>query len=312
MGRIKVRRSLLAFTLILAAPAAAQQPDLSRVEIRTERVAPGVAVLFGAGGNVGLSYGADGNVLIDDQYAPLTDRIVAAVEAVNPGPVRFVINTHWHGDHTGGNENLGRRGAVIVAHDNVRERMSTDQFMARFNATVPASPRGALPVITFSEGVTFHLNDDTIDVVHVANAHTDGDAIVRWRTANVVHMGDLYFKDFSFPFIDEGSGGSFQGLIAAVERGLELVDADTVVVPGHGPVASAADLAAYRDMLIHVRDEVAAGIAAGRTLEQVQAARPLARYGMEEGFIPPDDFVATVYRHLREPPHSHGGRPHRH
>jgi cyclase len=269
-------------------------------------------VLCGAGGNVGLSYGADGNVLIDDQYAPLTDRIVAAVEAVNPGPVRFVINTHWHGDHTGGNENLGRRGAVIVAHDNVRERMSTDQFMARFNATVPASPRGALPVITFSEGVTFHLNDDTIDVVHVANAHTDGDAIVRWRTANVVHMGDLYFKDFSFPFIDEGSGGSFQGLIAAVERGLELVDADTVVVPGHGPVASAADLAAYRDMLIHVRDEVAAGIAAGRTLEQVQAARPLARYGMEEGFIPPDDFVATVYRHLREPPHSHGGRPHRH
>jgi cyclase len=307
-----MRHALLAFALALAAPAAAQQQDLSRVEIRVERVAPGVAVLFGAGGNVGLSYGEDGNILIDDQYAPLTERIVAAVESVNPGPVRFVVNTHWHGDHTGGNENLGRRGAVIVAHDNVRQRMSTEQFMARFNATVPASPKGALPVITFSEGVTFHLNGDTIDVVHAANAHTDGDAIVRWRRANVVHMGDLFFHRFSFPFIDEGSGGTFQGLIAAVEKGIGLTDERTVVIPGHGPVATRADLIAYRDMLLHARDRVAAGIAAGRTLAQIQAERPLGRWGMEEGFIKPDEFLALVHSHLTSPPHSHGGRSHRH
>lgn len=308
-----MRRALLAFALALASPAAAQQPDLSAVEIKVERVAPGVAVLFGAGGNIGLSYGTDGNVLIDDQYAPLTDRILAAVDSVSPGPVRFVVNTHWHLDHTGGNENLGTRGAVIVAHDNVRERMSTEQFMARFNATLPASPKAALPVVTFSEGVTLHLNGDTMRIVHVANAHTDGDAIVHWREANVIHMGDLYFKDFSFPFIDEGSGGTFQGLVAAVERALSLTNEQTVVIPGHGPLATRADLAGWRDMLVHARDHVAAAIAAGRSLEQIQAERPLARWGMEGGFIKPDEFLELVHRHLSSPPHSHDLRPpHRH
>jgi cyclase len=304
-----MRRALLAFAVALAAPAAAQQPDLSTVEVRVERVAPGVAVLFGAGGNIGLSYGADGNVLIDDQYAPLTDRILAAVERVSPGPVRFVVNTHWHLDHTGGNENLGTRGAVIVAHDNVRERMSTEQFMARFNATLPASPKAALPVVTFAEGVTLHLNGDTMHIVHVANAHTDGDALVHWREANVIHMGDLYFKDFSFPFIDEGSGGTFQGLIAAVERALALTNEQTVVIPGHGPIATSADLAAWHDMLVYVRDHVGAAIEAGRTLEDIQAERPLARWGMEQGFIKPDEFLELVHRHLAEPQHSHDLRP---
>jgi cyclase len=304
-----MRRALLAFAVALAAPAAAQQPDLSTVEVRVERVAPGVAVLFGAGGNIGLSYGADGNVLIDDQYAPLTDRILAAVERVSPGPVRFVVNTHWHLDHTGGNENLGTRGAVIVAHDNVRERMSTEQFMARFNATLPASPKAALPVVTFAEGVTLHLNGDTMHIVHVANAHTDGDALVHWREANVIHMGDLYFKDFSFPFIDEGSGGTFQGLIAAVKRALALTNEQTVVIPGHGPIATSADLAAWHDMLVYVRDHVGAAIEAGRTLEDIQAERPLARWGMEQGFIKPDEFLELVHRHLAEPQHSHDLRP---
>lgn len=294
-----MRRAIAAILFLVAAPAAAQQQNMDDVEIRVERVAPGVAVLFGRGGNIGLSHGSDGNVLIDDQYAPLTERILAAVESVNPGPVRFVVNTHWHLDHSGGNQNLGGRGAIIVAHDNVRARMSTDQFMARFDMTVPASPAAALPVVTFTEGVTLHLNGDTIEVVHVPRGHTDGDAVIHWRRANIVHMGDLFFHQFSFPFIDTGSGGTLAGLLAGLDAIIARTDARTVVIPGHGPVATHADLVAYRDMIVDIRDRVAEGIAAGRSLAEIQASRPAARYGMEAGFISPDDFVALVYESLR-------------
>lgn len=311
-----MRRALLAFALAVAAPAAAQQPDLSAVEIRVERVAPGVAVLFGAGGNIGLSYGEDGNVLIDDQYAPLTDRILAAVEGVSPGPVRFVVNTHWHLDHTGGNENLGKRGAVIMAHHNVRERMSVQQVMKALGQTVPPSPREALPVVTFGDGASLHLNGDTLHIIHVANAHTDGDSLVHWQTANVLHMGDIFFHRETFPFVDLGSGGSIDGLILAVNRGLELSGPETKIIPGHGPMATRSDLVAYRDMLVDVRGKVAAGIAAGRTLEQIQASKPAERYGMPDGFIKPDQFVEAVYTSLRNPTqsatHSHGDRTHSH
>jgi cyclase len=293
-----MRRLITALLLAFATPAAAQQ-DMADVEIRVEQVAPGVAVLFGRGGNIGLSHGADGNVLIDDQYAPLTERILAAVGSVNPGPIRFVINTHWHGDHSGGNENLGERGAVIVAHDNVRMRMSTEQFMARFDVTVPPSPAAALPVVTFAQGVTFHLNGDTIEVIHLPRAHTDGDAIIRWRGANAIHMGDLFFHQFSFPFVDIGSGGSLAGLMEALDRIIPMTDERTIVIPGHGAVATRADLVAYRDMLVDIRDRVAQGIAAGRSLQEIPASRPAARYGMAEGFISPDDFVALVYESLR-------------
>jgi glyoxylase-like metal-dependent hydrolase (beta-lactamase superfamily II) len=299
-----------------AAPAAAQGQDFSKVEIKVERVAPGVAVLFGSGGNIGLSYGEDGNVLIDDQYAPLTDRILAAVRSVDPDPIRFVINTHWHADHTGGNERMGKAGAVIVAHDNVRRRMSTDQFMKAFNRTFPASPKEALPVVTFGQGVTLHVNGDTLEIIHVGRSHTDGDALVHWRKANVIHMGDTYFKDFSFPFIDTGSGGTLQGSIAALDTAMAMINDRTIVIPGHGPVATKADLVAYRAMIVDIRDQVSAGIKAGRTLAQIQAAKPAARYGMAEGFVKPAAFVALVYESLRNPPaaqkNSHGPKRHRH
>ncbi len=306
-------RLIVAVFAFLAAPAAAQ-PDVAAVEVRVERLSPGVAVLFGAGGNIGLSYGEDGNVLVDDQYAPLTEKIVAAVRAVNAAPVRFVINTHWHGDHTGGNENFGKAGAVIVAHDNVRVRMSSEQFLEAFDQRVSPSPKGALPVVTFAEGVTLHLNGDTIDVVHVANAHTDGDSLVHWRSANVLHMGDIFFHRVTFPFIDLGSGGSVDGMIAAVNRAIEISTPDTRVIPGHGPMATVTDLIAYRDMLVDVRGKVAAGIGAGRNLAQIQESRPAASYGMAGGFIKPDQFVEAVYNSLRNPPRraahtdgSHGG-----
>ncbi|HLL31877.1 MAG TPA: MBL fold metallo-hydrolase [Allosphingosinicella sp.] len=297
-----MRRSLVAIAslVLLAVPASAQQ-DLSAVEIKVERIAPGVAVLFGAGGNIGLSYGADGNIIVDDQFAPLTDRILAAIATVDPDPVRFVVNTHWHFDHTGGNEAMGRRGAVIVAHSNVRTRMSSEQFIAALNSRVPASPKDALPVVTFEDGVTLHLNGDTLRIVHVAAAHTDGDSLVHWQKANVLHMGDTFFHKFSLPFIDLSSGGSIDGLIAAVDRGLALANPGTRIIPGHGPVASRAELAAYRAMLVDVRARVAAGIRARRTLAQIQATKPAARYGMAEGFIKPDQFVAFVHESLTRP-----------
>jgi glyoxylase-like metal-dependent hydrolase (beta-lactamase superfamily II) len=285
--------------LLLAAPAVAQQ-DMSKVEIKVERLAPGVAVLFGAGGNIGLSYGEDGNIIVDDQFAPLTDKIAAAVATLDGDPVRFVINTHWHFDHTGGNENFGKRGSVIVAHDNVRRRMSTDQFMAAMNQKIPASPKAALPVVTFAQGVSLHLNGDTLHIIHVANAHTDGDALVHWQKANVLHMGDTFFHKVTFPFVDIGSGGSIDGMIAAANRGLAIANASTRIIPGHGPVATRAELAAYRDMLVDVRTKVAAGIAARRTLAQIKASAPVARYGMPDGFMKPDRFVEAVYNSLTQ------------
>jgi glyoxylase-like metal-dependent hydrolase (beta-lactamase superfamily II) len=306
-----MRRLAFAFTAaLLAVPAGAQ--DFEKVEIKVERLAPGVAVLFGAGGNIGLSYGEDGNVIVDDQFAPLTDKIAAAIATLDADPVRFVINTHWHGDHTGGNENFGKRGAVILAHDNVRIRMSTDQFMSAIDQRAAASPKGALPVVTFADGVTLHLNGDTLNLVHVANAHTDGDSLVHWQTANVLHMGDTFFHQTSFPFIDRDSGGSIDGLIAAVDRGLALSNDATRIIPGHGKVASRKDLSAYRAMLADIRAKVAAGIAANRTLDQIKAAAPTAPYGMPDGFIKPDQFVEFVYKSLREPPHKHGAETHSH
>ncbi|MGZ8306648.1 MAG: MBL fold metallo-hydrolase [Allosphingosinicella sp.] len=295
-----MRRSLIAIAAFLAAPAAAQ-PDHSKVEVKVETIAPGVAVLFSAGGNIGLSYGPDGNIIVDDQYAPMSDRILAAIATVDPDPVRFVVNTHWHGDHTGGNEAMGSRGAVILAHSNVRTRMSSEQFIAALGGKVPASPAGALPVVTFEDGVTLHLNGDTLHVVHVAHAHTDGDSLVHWQKANVLHMGDTFFHKVTFPFVDLSSGGSIDGLIAAADKGLAWSNETTRIIPGHGPVASRAELAAYRGMLVDIRSKVAAGIAAKRTLAQIQAAKPAASYAMPDGFIKPDQFVAFVHESLTKP-----------
>lgn len=291
---------LASAAVLLATPGWGQQRDFSGVEIKVEQVAPGVAVLFGQGGNIGLSHGVDGNVLIDDQFAPLVPKIVAAVKTVDADPVKFVINTHWHGDHTGGNEALGGQGAVIVAQDNVRRRLSVDTVSKRFNTTIKATPKGGLPVITFAQGVTFHLNGDTLQVVHAPHAHTDGDAMIYWQTANVLHAGDTFFHKATFPFIDLESGGSIDGMIAAGKRGLELVKPGGRVIPGHGPVASREEYAAYVAMLEDVRGKVAAGMQSSQTKAQIVASKPAAKYlaTTQEGFIKADDFVGTVYDSL--------------
>lgn len=290
--------ALVAACLFAALPAASQQ-DFSGVEIESHPVADGVWMLTGAGGNLGVSAGEDGVFLIDDQFAPLTEKIRAAIAKLDDGPIRFVVNTHWHSDHTGGNENLGNAGALIVAHENVRERMSVEQFMERFGRTVPASPKAALPVVTYDESVTFHLNGDRIHAFHVPPAHTDGDSLVHFREANVIHMGDTFFAG-GYPFVDLGSGGSVRGVIAAADRALELADAETKIIPGHGPLSDRAALQEYRDMLASVVAAVEPLVAEGKSLEEVRAAKPSAAFdeAWGGGFIDAPTFVETVYQSL--------------
>ena len=296
---MRVRFLAPAMAFALATPVLAQQQDFSKVEVQSEKVADGVYMLKGAGGNIGLSIGPNGSLVIDDQYAPLSDKILAAIKALTPDPVRFVVNTHWHGDHTGGNANLAKTGAFLVAHENVRKRMGSEQFIAMFNQKVPASPEAALPVVTFAEGVTFHWNGDEVRAFHVAPAHTDGDTVVQFVKADVVHMGDCFFNG-NFPFIDTSSGGKVDGIVAAADRVLGGVTDKTKIIPGHGPVASKADLQAYRDTVKSVRDRVAKLKAEGKTKEAAVAAKPTAEFDAKwgQGFIKPDVFVGLVYDSL--------------
>ena len=293
-------RTLPLFVLFaLASPGLASSQNFDAVEIQTQQVSSGVYMLLGQGGNIGVFIGEDGVFVIDDQFAPLTDKILAAIGAITSEPVRFVFNTHWHGDHTGGNENLAGVGAVIVAHENVRERLSMDQVLERVGrepAPTPAAPEGALPVITFAEDVTFHLNGDEVYAFHVSNAHTDGDAIVHFRRANVVHMGDTFFRD-RFPFIDTATGGSIDGMIAATGAGLAVMDARTMVIPGHGALSTRQDLRAYRDALMSMRDAVAGLMEEGHSLERLQDFRPIRdqaeAWGQDEAAE--RNFVATIH-----------------
>lgn len=308
----------LSLALLAASPLAltacadsnAQEADrFAKVEIKTEKLTDGIAVLFGAGGNIGVSYGPDGTVLIDDQFAPLTPKIQAAVEALGAEPVKYLINTHWHGDHSGGNENFGKAGALIMAHDHVRDRMAGEQKEGRGND--PASPKEALPVVTYHDGIKLHLNGDEVHVKHMSHAHTDGDSIIFWKNANVLHMGDLYFNQVTLPFIDLNSGGNAMGVLAAAEQALAMVNDDTKIIPGHGPMATKADLMGYRDMLKSVIGAVEKARGEGKTLEQIQAMKPAGQWDTnEDAFIKGDAFVEAVYKSLEMP--AHGAGEHKH
>jgi glyoxylase-like metal-dependent hydrolase (beta-lactamase superfamily II) len=285
----------------LFASVASAQQDFSKVEIQTEKLADTVYMMTGAGGNLGLSVGEDAVFVIDDQFAPLTPRIQAAIAKLSSKPVRFVLNTHWHFDHVGGNENLGKAGALIVAHENVKKRMSVEGFIEFFGMKTQPEPKVALPVVTFTRDLAFHLNGDEIRVFHVARAHTDGDSIVHFAKSDVIHMGDSFFNKL-YPFIDTSSGGTVQGVLVAADRVLKMAGDKTQIIPGHGPLASKADLKTYRDMLAAVSGNIRGQIRARKTLEQVVASKPSAKYDevWGKGFLPPEKFVAMLYGNIKK------------
>ncbi len=301
--RLRVLPSIL-LLLILAAgfPALAQEaPQQPEVTFEATELAPGLHMIEGVGGfgggNVGLLTGEDGVILVDDSMPPLTARLLAAVDRVAGAPVDFVINTHVHRDHTGGNQLVGEKGAVIVAHDNVRARL-VEEGMPMGGGEPQPVPSEALPVLTFGDAVTFHLNGQETHVFHVHSAHTDGDAVIHFRGADVIHAGDVLFNGL-FPFIDLDSGGSVDGYIAAQEKILELTGPNTRIIPGHGPVAGRDDLAASVAMLKKVRSRVQALVDQGKTVEEALEANPVEGYEeWDWQFITGERMVRQVYRDL--------------
>ena len=290
-----MRTILAALAASIAFGAQAQQRNFDAVQIKATKVAEHVYMLEGEGGNIGVSAGEDGVFLIDDQFAPLTPKIVEAVKTISDKPIRFLLNTHWHGDHTGGNENLGKAGVVIVAHDNVYKRMSVGGVIQMLKQSYPPAPKAALPVITFSETATFHMNGDDVTSHHLQPAHTDGDSFVHFRKANVIHTGDV-FAAYRYPFIDMESGGSVRGIVRAIDRMLPLIDENTRVIPGHGPLSRRADVLAYRKMIETVAGRVETMVKSGKTLEQVIAAKPTREFDEAWGaFRKPDAFTEIVY-----------------
>ncbi len=294
---------------VLGNPASAQSGDFSKVEIKAEVLAPGVAVLFGAGGNIGVSYGPDGTVLIDDQFAPLTDKIAIAVAKLGATPVRYLVNTHWHGDHSGGNENFGRAGAIIMAHDNVRVRLAqggTSGAGTSGARDIPSASSVALPVVTYDQGLKLHLNGDVIEAIFTGGGHTDGDSVLYWRKANVLHTGDLMMNGLGFPFIDVSSNGNAVHLVATLDKMLMMANATTKIIPGHGPIATRADLQAWRDMIAGSVETVRKARASKQTLTSFLAANPFKTIEKPGAFISADKFATAIWQSLDAMPKGHG------
>lgn len=267
---------ILSVVLILVAGLApfASAGHHEEVKITANRVADGIYMVTGKGGNIGLFIGEDGTFLIDDQFAPLTEKILATIKSVGGEHPRFLINTHYHGDHTGGNEKLGQKGTLIFSHHNVRERLETGSTIAAFKMTRPPVTKDGLPVVTYSKKVKFHLNGDTVHVKHVPHAHTDGDSFIFFEKANVIHAGDFVFNGF-YPFIDVHHGGSLKGMIRAVDKVLRLSDDKTKIIPGHGPLADKKQVAEYRNMLATAYERLRKLKAEGKSAQEAAAAGPL-------------------------------------
>lgn len=298
-NRMKLAAVTLFAVLFLLSGSYSEGQDFSSVQVEAIKVSGNVYMLTGTGGNIGISAGKDCVFMIDASYAPLTEKIKAAIRTFSPKPTKFVVTTHWHQDHTGGNENLSREGAIMVAHENVRKRLGSEQFVGFFNRKIPPMAESALPIITFSQDISFHLNGDDIFIFHVAPAHTDGDAIVHFRQSGVIHTGDIYFNGL-YPFIDLSAGGSVDGVIAAVKQLISLCGNNTKVIPGHGPLSDKAGLEAYLKMLVTIRDRIANEIKAGKTLDEVIASKPTRDFDpiLGKGFLKPEQFVKIVYGSL--------------
>jgi len=276
-----------------AISAAAAQEE---VTIKTIPVQNSVYMLVGQGGNIGLFIGEDGTFLIDDQFAPLTPKHLEAIKAAGGEVPKFLINTHYHADHTGGNENLGKAGAVIFSHDQVRERLAMETVSEAFNMITPPQPKAALPVVTFSTDITFHLNGDTLYAFHVPSAHTDGDSVIHFKNANVIHSGDVFFNGF-YPFIDVAHGGTLFGMIRAADAILALADGETKIIPGHGPLGDRAQLQAYRDMLRTAYERLSRLKANGMSVEEAVGEKPLTdlEAGWGKGMFTGEKWISLIY-----------------
>ena len=274
----------------------------SHLEINTTKLIDNMYVIHGSGGNVILSIGNDGVILVDDQYAPVTEKLKSVIANLTEKPIKFVINTHLHPDHVGGNEKLGEEGAIIVSHDNVRKRLSSDQFFEFINQTIPAMSEKGLPIITFSENMTFYQNDEEIKITHLDNGHTDGDSAVYFTNNNVIHVGDD-FSDRSYPFMDLSSGGSVDGLISSLKKILLMINKDTKVVGGHSGISNQTKVKDYLDMLIDVRDIINNMVKEGKSLNEIIQLKPTTKYDIiyyDHSFIKPKDFVTNIYMSIKE------------
>jgi len=310
MRKLSVLLTLLFFAVLQV--KAQQQPDYSKVEIKVQKVSGTVYMLQGMGGNIGASVGEDGIVIVDDEFLPLADKIEAALKGIADKPVKFVLNTHWHGDHTGGNPHFGEK-APIIAQENVRKRLASGG-KTRFGETPPA-PKAALPVITFEDKVSVHLNGEDIRAIHIPQGHTDGDSVIFFTQSNVVHMGDDFFNGGMFPFIDIASGGSVQGMIAGGEKVLAETPDDVKLIPGHGPLANKDDLRKFINMLKETSAAVQADTKKGKTLDQLKKEKVLAKWdSWGQSFIKTDVFIEILYDSLTQkstgPKNSHGHLKH--
>ena len=289
-----MKKILILFITFITIKVNAQEGE---VIISTEKLTDNIYVLKGRGGNIGVFVGENEVFMIDDQFAPLTQKILSAIKQITPKPVTYLVNTHWHGDHTGGNLNMQKEGATIISHKNVRKRMSTNQFI--LGRDVPASPKEALPILTFSEDMQLYLNGEEIMVTHIHNAHTDGDALVYFTNSNVLHVGDAYFQG-KFPFIDINSGGSIDGYIKGIEKMLILADNDTKIIPGHGNVTNKKELKEYLKMLLDVKEIILNKKRKGVSLEEIKKDEKLIqKYKSFNGWITEDKIKEAVYKSLK-------------
>lgn len=300
MPSLDLRRAPLAALIFASASALAQPPEGTATTIEVQKLQPGIHLLSGAGCNVVAWSGPEGTVLVDTGVASASEQLRAALAGLAPeSRTQFVVDTHWHPDHAGGNEAIAHEGAVLIAHENTRARMGEPQEFGEDGTHVPAAPRDALPVVTFADTLTLNLNGGRLVLLHVPEAHTDGDAMAWWPEANVAQLGDLYYAG-SYPFVDTAHGGSLAGVVAAIETVLARANTSTLIVPGHGPVGTRADLVAYRDMLVavgtHVREMVERGATVQETVDSKPTADWDARYGA--GAVSPDRFVRIVYEDL--------------
>ena len=289
-------RNFIIVVLLFATCLAVNAQNFDTINIKTTKVAGSVYMLEGSGGNIGVLVGNDGVILIDDQFAPLSEKIKKAIAAISDKPIKFIINTHFHGDHSDGNKIFGSEGSIIVAHENVRKRLSTDYLFEAFKQEQKAMSYEGLPKITFAESLTFNMNGETVQVIHIKNAHTDGDAAIYFKESNVLHTGDAFVR-YGLPFIDDGGGGTIDGMIKGADQMLKMINDETKIIPGHGQISNKKDLLDYKNKLQTIRNRIADGIKAGKTVDQIISSDPTKEFktGFDKVF-----FVQSVYKSLKK------------